>query len=93
MFFLTGFLHVYDDRQKALKAVMKIKGARFKAFHNRMDAENFSKGLSDGGGTPSKNSTDKLQVTSPGGFIHLVCLFASKRQNKTLKDMLLLENN
>ncbi|XP_034168686.2 ankyrin repeat and LEM domain-containing protein 2 isoform X1 [Pangasianodon hypophthalmus] len=59
-----GFLRVYDDKQKALKAVMTMKGARFKAFYSREDAENFAKGLHDGGATPSKNSADKLHATS-----------------------------
>ncbi|MCJ8742282.1 hypothetical protein PDJAM_G00080190 [Pangasius djambal] len=59
-----GFLRVYDDKQKALKAVMTMKGARFKAFYSREDAENFAKGLHDGGATPSKNSADKVHATS-----------------------------
>lgn len=70
LFFLTGVLHVYGDKQKALEAVMTMKGSRFKAFHNREDAENFAKGLNDGGVTPSKNSGPKLCTTSAGGFIH-----------------------
>ncbi|XP_016115387.1 ankyrin repeat and LEM domain-containing protein 2 [Sinocyclocheilus grahami] len=40
-----GSLHVYGDKMKALKAVMKLKGARFKAFARKEDAENFAKGL------------------------------------------------
>lgn len=70
MSFLTGFLHVYGDKQKALKAVMTMKGARFKGFYNRKDAEDFAKGVYDGGVTPSKNSADKLLVTFTGGFVH-----------------------
>ncbi|XP_017345353.1 ankyrin repeat and LEM domain-containing protein 2 isoform X2 [Ictalurus punctatus] len=61
--FNDGFLHVYGDKQKALKAVMTMKGARFKGFYNRKDAEDFAKGVYDGGVTPSKNSADKLLVT------------------------------
>lgn len=70
LFILTGFIHVYDDKQKALKAVITMKGARFKAFHNRNDAESFAKGLCDGAVTPSKNSSDKQHATLTGGFIH-----------------------
>ncbi|XP_016311820.1 ankyrin repeat and LEM domain-containing protein 2 isoform X2 [Sinocyclocheilus anshuiensis] len=40
-----GSLHVYGDKMKALKAVMKLKGARFKAFARKEDAENFAKGF------------------------------------------------
>lgn len=69
MFFLTGVIHVYDNKQKALKAVMTMKGSRFKAFYNRNDAENFAKGLCDGAMTPSKNSSDKHHATFTGGFI------------------------
>ncbi|XP_053332289.1 ankyrin repeat and LEM domain-containing protein 2 isoform X1 [Clarias gariepinus] len=54
-----GFLHVYGDKQKALKVATAMKGARFKAFCNRKDAEDFAKGLYDGGVTPSKDSADK----------------------------------
>ncbi|KAK3522232.1 hypothetical protein QTP70_034129 [Hemibagrus guttatus] len=60
----NGFIHVYDDKHKALKAVMMMKGARFKAFYNRNDAESFAKGLCDGAVTPSKNSSDKHHATS-----------------------------
>lgn len=40
-----GSPHVYFNKMKALKAVMKLKGARFKAFACKEDAENFSKGF------------------------------------------------
>lgn len=63
MFILSGFLHVYGDKQKALKVATAMKGARFKAFCNRKDAEDFAKGLYDGGVTPSKDSGDKPQAT------------------------------
>ncbi|XP_060752103.1 ankyrin repeat and LEM domain-containing protein 2 isoform X1 [Tachysurus vachellii] len=59
----NGVIHVYDNKQKALKAVMTMKGSRFKAFYNRNDAENFAKGLCDGAVTPSKNSPDKHHST------------------------------
>lgn len=71
LFFLTDVIHVYNNKQNALKAVMTMKGARFKAFYNREDAENFAKGLYDGGSTtPSKNSSDKLHATSTGTLIY-----------------------
>ncbi|KAF5906917.1 ankyrin repeat and LEM domain-containing protein 2, partial [Clarias magur] len=59
-----GFPHVYTDKQKALKAATAMKGARFKAFCNRKDAEDFAKGLYDGGVTPSKGSSDKPHTTA-----------------------------
>ncbi|XP_066506223.1 ankyrin repeat and LEM domain-containing protein 2 isoform X2 [Hoplias malabaricus] len=64
-FLNNGALHVYVDRQKALKAVLKMKGARFKAFSSREDAENFAKGVCDGGLSPSKFSAEKSHTTSP----------------------------
>lgn len=72
LFCLTGVLHVYGDKQTALKAVMAMKGSRFKAFCNRKDAENFAKGLSEGVLTPRKNPADKLQ-TSTGRLFHPEC--------------------
>ncbi|XP_046717765.1 ankyrin repeat and LEM domain-containing protein 2 isoform X1 [Silurus meridionalis] len=60
----AGVQHVFTDKQKALKAVMAMKGARFKGFYNRKDAENFAKGLYDGSVTSSKNLADKLCLTS-----------------------------
>ncbi|KAK1800799.1 hypothetical protein P4O66_005980, partial [Electrophorus voltai] len=61
-----GCLHVYTDKQKALKAVTKMKGARFKDFSNREDAESFAKGICDGGLSPQTHSADK-SPTSPAG--------------------------
>ncbi|XP_076876708.1 ankyrin repeat and LEM domain-containing protein 2 [Brachyhypopomus gauderio] len=60
-----GSLHVYTDKQKALKAVTKMKGARFKAFSNREDAERFAKGICDGGLSPQTHSADKPHTSSP----------------------------
>lgn len=57
-------VHVYVDKTKALKAVMKLKGARFKAFSSRESAENFSKGLCEDGGSPHKLSTEKHKASS-----------------------------
>ncbi|CDQ74342.1 unnamed protein product [Oncorhynchus mykiss] len=46
--------HVYGDKKEALQAVKMMKGARFKAFSNREDAEKFAKGISDYYPSPSK---------------------------------------
>ncbi|XP_061673914.1 ankyrin repeat and LEM domain-containing protein 2 isoform X2 [Syngnathoides biaculeatus] len=46
--------HVYTDKKDALQAVKGMKGARFKAFSNREDAENFAKGMSDYIPSPNK---------------------------------------
>ncbi|XP_056096736.1 ankyrin repeat and LEM domain-containing protein 2 [Rhinichthys klamathensis goyatoka] len=50
---------VYAEKTKALKAVMKLRGARFKAFARREDAENFAKGVCDGGASPHTPSPEK----------------------------------
>ncbi|XP_062870056.1 ankyrin repeat and LEM domain-containing protein 2 [Trichomycterus rosablanca] len=60
-----GSLHVYADQQKAVKAAMKMKGARFKAFLSRDEAENFAKRLHDGSVSPNKPSADELHTSSP----------------------------
>lgn len=54
---LTGSPLVFVDQTKALKAVMKLKDARFKAFASRAEAENFAKGLCGGRVSPEKPST------------------------------------
>ncbi|KAI4873796.1 hypothetical protein NFI96_017982 [Prochilodus magdalenae] len=46
--------HVYTDKKEALQAVKLMKGARFKAFSNREDAEKFAKGICDYYPSPSK---------------------------------------
>ncbi|TSO98507.1 Ankyrin repeat and LEM domain-containing protein 2 [Bagarius yarrelli] len=46
--------HVYTDKKEALQAVKMMKGARFKAFSKRDDAEKFAKGLCDYFPSPSK---------------------------------------
>lgn len=46
--------HVYGDKKEALQAVKMMKGARFKAFSNREDAEKFAKGICDYYPSPSK---------------------------------------
>ncbi|XP_005733641.1 ankyrin repeat and LEM domain-containing protein 2 isoform X1 [Pundamilia nyererei] len=47
--------HVYSDKKDALQAVKTMKGARFKAFSNREDAEKFAKGICDYFPSPSKS--------------------------------------
>lgn len=48
---------MYADRKEALQAVKMMKGARFKAFRNREDAEKFAKGVCDYVPSPSKTPT------------------------------------
>lgn len=48
---------MYADRKEALQAVKMMKGARFKAFPNREDAEKFAKGICDYFPSPSKTPT------------------------------------
>ncbi|XP_051978817.1 ankyrin repeat and LEM domain-containing protein 2 [Xyrauchen texanus] len=49
--------HVYTDKKEALQAVKMMKGARFKAFTNREDAEKFAKGICDYYPSPSKSTS------------------------------------
>ncbi|XP_061116885.1 ankyrin repeat and LEM domain-containing protein 2 isoform X2 [Conger conger] len=55
-------VHVYVDKKEALQAVKKMKGARFKPFSNREDAEKFAKGICDYYPSPSKSAP----CVSPG---------------------------
>ncbi|XP_055368134.1 ankyrin repeat and LEM domain-containing protein 2 [Betta splendens] len=48
--------HVYTDKKEALQAVKMMKGARFKAFPSREDAEKFAKGICDYFPSPSKTA-------------------------------------
>lgn len=57
--------HVYMDKKDALQAVKMMKGARFKAFPNREDAEKFAKGICDYFPSPSK-STPCVSPIKPG---------------------------
>lgn len=52
----TEQAHVYADKKEALQAVKTMKGARFKAFPNREDAEKFAKGICDYYLSPSKSA-------------------------------------
>ncbi|KAI1901071.1 hypothetical protein AGOR_G00056360 [Albula goreensis] len=49
-------VHVYVDKKEALQAVKMMKGARFKPFANREDAEKFAKGICDYYPSPSKSA-------------------------------------
>lgn len=57
--------HVYTDKKDALQAVKTMKGARFKAFPNREDAEKFAKGICDYFPSPNK-STPCVSPAKPG---------------------------
>ncbi|KAJ8005800.1 hypothetical protein DPEC_G00121640 [Dallia pectoralis] len=57
--------HVYGDKKDALQAVKMMKGARFKAFSSREDAEKFAKGICDYYPSPSK-SVACLSPVKPG---------------------------
>uniref|UniRef100_A0A8C1TZ53 Ankyrin repeat and LEM domain-containing protein 2 n=1 Tax=Cyprinus carpio TaxID=7962 RepID=A0A8C1TZ53_CYPCA len=57
--------HVYTEKKEALQAVKMMKGARFKAFSNREDAEKFAKGICDYYPSPSK-STPCVSPVRPG---------------------------
>ncbi|XP_051515105.1 ankyrin repeat and LEM domain-containing protein 2-like isoform X2 [Myxocyprinus asiaticus] len=57
--------HVYTDKKEALQAVKIMKGARFKAFSNREDAEKFAKGICDYYPSPCK-STPCVSPVKPG---------------------------
>ncbi len=57
--------HVYTDKKEALQAVKMMKGARFKAFASREDAEKFAKGICDYYPSPSK-STPCVSTLKPG---------------------------
>ncbi|KAM9393133.1 ankyrin repeat and LEM domain-containing protein 2 [Pholidichthys leucotaenia] len=52
----TEGTHVYTDKKDALQAVKQMKGARFKAFPNREDAEKFAKGICDYFPSPNKSA-------------------------------------
>ncbi|KAL0979223.1 hypothetical protein UPYG_G00182340 [Umbra pygmaea] len=61
----TERTHVYADKKDALQVVKMMKGARFKAFSNREDAEKFAKGICDYYPSPSK-SVPCLSPVKPG---------------------------
>ncbi|XP_041742092.1 ankyrin repeat and LEM domain-containing protein 2 [Coregonus clupeaformis] len=54
-------VHVYVDRKKALRAMMTMKGSRFKPFSTREEAEKFSKGINDNSPSASTSAPDGPQ--------------------------------
>ena len=56
VFLFPGGAHVYTDKNDVLKKVKMMKGARFKAFANREDAERFAKGICDYVSSPNKSA-------------------------------------
>uniref|UniRef100_A0A8C6TWR2 Ankyrin repeat and LEM domain-containing protein 2 n=1 Tax=Neogobius melanostomus TaxID=47308 RepID=A0A8C6TWR2_9GOBI len=73
--------HVYIDKKDALQAVKLMKGARFKAFPNREDAEKFARGFCDYYPSPSK-STPCVSPVKPGkGGCHFVDTINREKAN------------
>ena len=71
-------VRVYVDMKKALRAMITVKGARFKAFSTREEAETFAKGSSGQiSAQPTISTLDGPQtgawgpVTSTGMFVYL----------------------
>lgn len=68
---------MFTDRKDALQAVKTMKGARFKAFPNREDAEKFAKGICDYFLSPSK-TLPCVSPAKPGAVVskggHASCL-------------------
>ncbi|XP_063068842.1 ankyrin repeat and LEM domain-containing protein 2 [Engraulis encrasicolus] len=56
-------VHVYTDQKKALDAVLKMKGARFKVFACREDAEKFATAASEGS-SPLRTQGSETRETS-----------------------------
>ncbi|XP_069788660.1 ankyrin repeat and LEM domain-containing protein 2 isoform X2 [Narcine bancroftii] len=61
-------VHVYLDKNDALRATRMMKGSRFKAFTNKEDAEKFSKGICDYCPSPSKSTASVSPLK--GNVIH-----------------------
>lgn len=62
-------VHVYMDKKDALQAVKLMKGARFKAFSNREDAERFAKGICDYFPSPTKSMPCASPIKSALGIV------------------------
>lgn len=58
---------MYADKKEALQVVKMMKGARFKAFTSREDAEKFAKGICDYYPSPSK-AMPCISPVKPGPF-------------------------
>ncbi|XP_076127237.1 ankyrin repeat and LEM domain-containing protein 2 [Alosa pseudoharengus] len=63
----TDRVHVYSEKKEALQVVKMMKGARFKAFTSREDAEKFAKGVCDYYPSPSK-AMPCISPVKPGLF-------------------------
>ncbi|KAM9857736.1 ankyrin repeat and LEM domain-containing protein 2 [Aulostomus maculatus] len=61
--------HVYTEKKDALQTVKLIKGARFKAFSTREEAERFARGIYDYFPSPNK-STPCVSPVKPGLVIN-----------------------
>ncbi|XP_076854955.1 ankyrin repeat and LEM domain-containing protein 2 isoform X2 [Brachyhypopomus gauderio] len=69
-------IHVYTDRKEALQVVKVMKGARFKAFSSREDAEKFAKGICDYYPSPSKSAPCLSPVKAALGLHKEGCVLA-----------------
>uniref|UniRef100_A0A3B3QKG2 Ankyrin repeat and LEM domain-containing protein 2 n=1 Tax=Paramormyrops kingsleyae TaxID=1676925 RepID=A0A3B3QKG2_9TELE len=58
-------VHVYENKKDAMKAVKKMKGARFKIFSSREAAEKFARGSSESSSSPCGTAPD-LSPRKPG---------------------------
>ncbi|XP_043087693.1 ankyrin repeat and LEM domain-containing protein 2 isoform X2 [Puntigrus tetrazona] len=65
-----GSPHVFVDKTEALKTAVKLKGARFKAFARKEDAEKFAKGLcvSPIKPSPEKTGSDAVNLEKANEF-------------------------
>lgn len=75
--FFSDAVHVYTDRKKALDAVVRMKGARFKVFSCKEDAEKFAKATNEDT-SPLKSPGTKSPVTpgsvTPNGMFSVITL-------------------
>ncbi|XP_075073027.1 ankyrin repeat and LEM domain-containing protein 2 [Mixophyes fleayi] len=62
-------VHIYTDKKEALQVVKMMKGARFKAFQLREDAEKFANGVCDYYPSPSKSSVSLSPVKLTSGLV------------------------
>lgn len=77
---------MYADKKDALQAVKMMKGARFKAFPNREDAEKFAKGICDYFPSPSKTPTaSSVRPGLPVCKGKTVLIFLRRSSNMALK--------
>lgn len=79
---------MYTDKKDALQAVKMMKGARFKAFPSREDAEKFAKGICDYYPSPSK--TPSASPVKPGlavskGEQIIICVIPFLERERAVK--------